>query len=334
MKIGFSQHYAGPGGARTWIKGFSEYCEAHGHLVSFGPHPNVDVFCSVANLSTPKELSTLKSHHIKILQRLGAIYLVYNHPNPLLIQNKNNELKEIMSYADHYVYQSQFSKHSLFGSLYNNQEPDGDIIYNCADSRLFTSIGPRLDRPKDKKVILAAAYWGTPHTATHSISILTQVIEHFLPYKDIEFWVLGRAFPPDEQRLKEANYPNVTKLDLLNPIDYALMPSMLRTVDMVLHLKAHEGCSNMVIETMHTGTPLVGLSSGSLPELVGDAALLANCTTNIDSFPQVDLEDLISKIQFTLDNTSSLKEKMLTRAQQFTSDTTYQKYLSDFQNLI
>ena len=88
MKIGFSQNYDGPGGARSWIKSFSKYCINNGHTVSYGFDDTVDVFCSVANLSTIKQLKLLKEKNIKILQRLGAIYLPYNHPNPILIKNK------------------------------------------------------------------------------------------------------------------------------------------------------------------------------------------------------------------------------------------------------
>ena len=68
MKIGFSQNYDGPGGARSWIKSFSKYCINNGHTVSYGFDDTVDVFCSVANLSTIKQLKLLKEKNIKILQ--------------------------------------------------------------------------------------------------------------------------------------------------------------------------------------------------------------------------------------------------------------------------
>ncbi|MGL4799240.1 MAG: glycosyltransferase [Cellulosilyticaceae bacterium] len=328
MKIGFSQHYDGPGGARSWIKGFSHYCIHQGHTVSYGYDPTVDVFCSVANLSTPLELQSLKDKNIKILQRLGAIYLPYNHPNAQVIQNKNNELKTLIDFADAIVYQSHFSKEYLFRSIYNQHEPDGEIIYNCADDSLFHPYGNKLSRPTDKKVILAAAYWGTPHTATHSMDILMQVIKHYEYRNDLTFWVLGRAFPPHEQMLRDAHFKNISWLDLLHPIDRTMMPDLLRTVDMVLHLKAHEGCSNMVIETLHTGTPLVGLHSGSLPELIGDSALLASCSQPLQTFPTVDLQDLIQKIDRTLEQQGSISATMLSRAKNFTPSMTYERYLN------
>ena len=333
MKIGFSQNYDGPGGARSWIKSFSKYCINNGHTVSYGFDDTVDVFCSVANLSTIKQLKLLKEKNIKIIQRLGAIYLPYNHPNPILIKNKNTELKNITSFSNTIVYQSHFSKETLFRSIYDGVEPDGDIIYNSADSNLFNPIGPKLPRSKDKKIILAAAYWGTPHTATQSLKLLCDVINHYVSRDDIEFWVLGRAFENNQRTLSNFNFRNVSKLDLLNPISHSEMPNLLRTVDMVLHLKAHEGCSNMVIETMLSGTPLVGINSGSIPELVKDSALLAKCDSTLEHFPKVDLNDLICKIDKTLDNLDYYSNKVLNESKSFSYDLTYKLYLEKLINL-
>ena len=105
------------------------------------------------------------------------------------------------------------------------------------------------------------------------------------------------------------------------------MPTLLRTSDMVLHLKAHEGCSNSVIETICTGKPLVGINSGSLPELVSDAALLCDCDNNIKTFPNVDIDDLINKINTTLSDLPYYSNLMLNRMSNFTEDKTYAIYL-------
>ncbi len=327
MKIGFSTDYYGPGGARSWIKGFSHYCMKHGHLVSYCFDDTVDIFCSVANLSSEEDLYTIKSKNIKILQRLGAIYLKYNHPNPLLIERKNNELKNLISYSDEIVYQSNFSKNVLFNSIYNGAEPDGSIIYNCADTKIFNSSIPKLKSNMDKKIILSVAYWGTPHTATSSINILFDVINHYESRDDVEFWVLGRAFTQHEEKLRNMNFKNLVRLDLLNPISHNLMPSLLRSADMILHLKAHEGCSNMIIESMYSGVPVVGINSGSLPELVQNSALLCNCSNNIDNFPDIGFGDLIAKIDTTLNNLTHYSKAMLTRSTDFTEEKTYGIYL-------
>jgi glycosyltransferase involved in cell wall biosynthesis len=333
MKIGFSQDYNGPGGVRSWIKSFSNYCLSKGHDISFGYDPDVDVFCSVAAMSKIEELEALKNKKIKILQRIGAIFLPYNYPSPELVKSRNDYFKKIISFADSIVYQSIFSKTVLLRSIYNGNEPDGDIIYNSVDASVFTPDGKTLHKPKNKKVILSIAYWGTQYTSAKSIQALINVAKLFKSKKNIEFWILGKAFPNDEKLVRNANLPNITKLDLSTPVPRDLMPEYLRTADLLLSFKAHEACPNLVIEAMHTGTPLVGLNSGSLPELVEDAALLANCSQSINSFPTVDMHDLCKKILETLHNQEFYRKKMLARAKIFSEKETHEKYLNKLEEL-
>ncbi|PKM94212.1 MAG: hypothetical protein CVU84_12175 [Firmicutes bacterium HGW-Firmicutes-1] len=333
MKIGFSADFDGPGGARSWIKTFSNYCKHKGHDISYGLDLNVDVFCSVANISTVSDLKQLKERGIKILQRLGAIYLYYDHPSKVLIDRKNDLLKELTSYADAIVYQSKFSKEILFRSIYNGKEPDGDIIYNSTDASAFSRYGYKFSRSQDKILILAIAHWGTPHTSAKLIEIFLNIAKRFQGIDDVEFWVLGRATSQDEMFIKNANLSNISVINLTTPIDYNLMPYYLRTADLVLHLKANEGCSNLVIECIHTATPLVGLNTGSLPELVGDAALLAECTTDIEGFPDVNIDNLFNNIVITLIKRDYYQEKMHDRTKFFTLEETYEKYLNKLKKL-
>ncbi|MCT4545241.1 MAG: glycosyltransferase [Vallitalea sp.] len=327
MKIGFSRKPIGKGGAITWIKTFSDFCVSKGHKVYFSYKDNIDVFCSVANYSKPEELKYLKDHNIKILQRLGAIFLDYNYDDQRIIKDGNEHLKQLIKYADCIVYQSNFSKKELFGSLYNGKEPDGHIIYNSTNTTSFNPQVP-LKSSKNKKIILSTAYWGASNTAFKSVNLLIEVAKLLKNNKDIEFWLLGLAPKEVHDFAVNAKLPNITKINLLKPIDYSSMPNYLQDSDLILHLKAHEGCSNMVIETMHTGTPLVGLNSGSLPELLGDAALLADCSSDIHTFPNVNIEDLKKKILLTLEQQDVYRNKMISRSNLYSEKTQYTKYLS------
>lgn len=333
MKIGFSENYIGPGGARSWIRHFGNYCLSKGHQVIYGYDPTVDVFCSVSDLSKPEELAALRARNINVLQRLGSLFLPYNHPDQNLINLRNQTFKELIVQSNKVVYQSVFTKAVLYRWLYNGKEPDGEIIYNSTNPSLFTETGKTIPKPAGKKIILASAYWGTPHTAARSIQILIQVMKLFERRKDIEFWVLGRAYPPDEEAMRRAQLTNLGKLNLHDPIPYETMPYYLRTVDLVLHLKVHEGCSNMVIETMNVGTPIVGINSGSLPELVGDAALLANCSKGICDYPQVDVQDLANKILLTLENPNFYKKLLMARAKCFPAKAMNERYLQILEQL-
>lgn len=333
MIIGFSRKPSGKGGAISWIKTFSNYCLSKGHQVRFGYKNKMDVFCSVANYSLPHELRYLKNRNIKVLQRLGSIFLEYNYDDKQLIVDGNNHLKQLISYADYIVYQSYFSKKKLFGSLYDNQEPDGDIIYNSTDTSIFSPDCKSIDKPIDKKVILCSAYWGAHNTSLECIKLIVETAKRLQNHHEIEFWVLGLAPKETEEYIRKHHLPNITKLNLQHPISYRLMPYYIKTADLVLHLKAHEGCSNAVIETMNVGTPMVGLNSGSLPELLGDAALLADCTSDIKMFPKVEIDDLVKKILITLEKSDFYKNRIIDRAKLFSEKQQCSKYLSILERL-
>ncbi|GMQ60753.1 hypothetical protein AN1V17_51560 [Vallitalea sediminicola] len=333
MIIGFSRKPYGKGGAISWIKTFSNYCISNGHQVKFSYKNRMDVFCSVANFSLPKELRYLKNRNIKILQRLGSIFLDYNYDDKQIVIDGNNHLKQLIPYADTIVYQSVFSKKELYGSLYNKMEPDGDIIYNSTNASIFSPDSRTIYRHSNKKIILCSAYWGSLNTSLECIKLIVETAKKLQNHPEIEFWILGLAPIETEEYIRKYNLPNITKLNLHNPIRYTLMPYYLKSADLVLHLKAHEGCSNAVIETMSVGTPLVGLNSGSLPELLGDAALLADCTGDIKKFPKVDINDLVKKILITLERSNIYRSKMLKRAKSFSEEEQCSRYLSILEKL-
>lgn len=339
MKIGFP-FYDGPGGARTWVKTFSRYCVLKGYNVSYGVDPTVDVFCSVANLSSVEDLKLMKDNQVKILQRLGAAYLPYQYDDAVLTRCNNN-LKEIISYADQIVYQSRFSKEVIFNYVYEGYEPPGAIIYNSTNSDVFRKMSKidtqlfRESRPnRSKKIILAMAFWGEPKAANESLRLLHKIIKMYEHREDVEFWVLGKAYKKDIEFFKDNPLKNITRFNLSDPIPHDEVPQYLNIADVFLHLKVHEGCSNMVIEALNTGTPIVGLNSGSLPELVGSAGNLVDCEDSIYSFPKVkDIHDFVGYIDDELRNPRKYERLAMKRANLFKYKKTYDQYIQLFEEL-
>lgn len=339
MIIGFP-YYDGPGGARTWTKSFSNYCKDKGYDIVYGYDKDMDVYCSVATLTPLEGLRHIKERNIKILQRLGAIYIPYQIGEKLAGQ-RNQRLREIVSYADRVVYQSRFSKEVLFRSIYEGHEPNGEIIYNSTNPDLFR--GKRNHYFKNmfyrsanqKKVILTIAYWGYPKAAEQSFNWLSEIIEGFEDRDDVEFWILGKGYPNNEELVRNKAFKNVVHLKLDEPVPYELIPRYLEEADVFLHLKFHEGCSNMVIESLHMGTPVVGIESGSLTELVGNGGRLVKCERNdILDFPKVkNMSDLITSINDVLENGTRYKREALKRSKKFSWENTYNRYLKLLEEL-
>ena len=67
---------------------------------------------------------------------------------------------------------------------------------------------------------------------------------------------------------------------LLPPVSYANMPGVLKSLDMlvlpsVTILPLHrEQFGRVLVEAMAAGVPVVGSSSGAIPEVIGDAGLV------------------------------------------------------------
>jgi glycosyltransferase involved in cell wall biosynthesis len=326
MKIGFPVNEHCRGGVGAWVKTFSNYCLSKGYQVVYNGKGDIDVFFSITNLSDLNELKELKKKGVTIIHRQGGICLDYFYDNIRYVKLVNDRIKECMRYADRFVYQSAFSKR-LTQLLYDDTEIPGDIIYNAADPKVFSPVGDILDKPKDKKIILAAAYWGTQRMAEFSIRTIISTARRLIHVKDIEFWILGVANPQVESLLKDAGMPNITKVALQKPIAYEGMPKYLRTVDLILHVRPNDACSNMIIEAMHIGKPIVGFDIGSTPELIGNAGLLSKCEQSYSEFPKVDIEDMANNIIETFNNYEEYKKRIKQRAQLFTVETMGERYL-------
>ncbi|QUH30220.1 glycosyltransferase family 4 protein [Vallitalea guaymasensis] len=332
MKIGFPVKPEGRGGTRTWVKAFSNYCISKGHQVYFSKNEKVDIFITLAFYTTPDELKRMKQRNTKILYRMDGIYYNFLTDNRTTVR-LNRLIADSMKLADRIIYQSDFSK-VMASQLFNGQELPGIVIYNGADSNVFKEEGKTLPKPDDKKIILSIAYWGPELMAEYSIRNIINIAKEFSDRKDIEFWVLGEAYPHVEDILKKANLSNITRYNLRTPITRERMPEYIRTSDIILHTRPNDACSNLIIEAMNVGKPIVGLNLGSTPELLGDAGLRGECEPSFEHFPVINIKSMASQILKTFDNYEYYKEKIKERSKRFTLEQMCEKYFIEINKLV
>lgn len=332
MKIGFPVKPEGRGGTRTWVKAFSNYCISKGHQVYFSKNEKVDIFITLAFYTTPDELKRMKQRNTKILYRMDGIYYNFLTDNRTTVR-LNRLIADSMKLADRIIYQSDFSK-VMASQLFNGQELPGIVIYNGADSNVFKEEGKILPKPDDKKIILSIAYWGPELMAEYSIRNIINIAKEFSDRKDIEFWVLGEAYPHVEDILKKANLSNITRYNLRTPITRERMPEYIRTSDIILHTRPNDACSNLIIEAMNVGKPIVGLDLGSTPELLGDAGLRGECEPSFEHFPVINIKSMASQILKTFDNYEYYKEKIKERSKLFTLEQMCEKYFVEINKLV
>lgn len=341
MNIGFAIDPVGPGGTRTWIKFFSDYCIQKGHQVYFSPADELDnipldIYLSLAYYTPLEILKSYRERGIKIVYRMDGIYFPFFIKDQHTMMQFNEIIKENLHFADKIIFQSQFSKEMALQLDHTilDQNKQYSIINNGADPKVFTAQGPIINRSKDKTVILAIAYWGTETMAEYSLRHLTEVAMQLQHRGDIEFWILGQAYPHIENYIKQYNLPNITQLNLSDPITRADMPKYIRSADLVVHIRPNDACSNLIIETMTLGKPIVGLNLGSTPELVGDSALLADCIPSWTSAPTINTQHMTEQILTTLRDIEHYSHLIKERGKLFSLDKMCEHYLESFASLL
>lgn len=332
MKIGFPIEPEGMGGTRTWVKYFSNYCVREGHEVYFSHDDLVDIFITLAHFSDTDKIMKIKERGSKVLYRMDGIYYDFLTRKDEA-RKLNTIIGDVMKLSDRIVYQSKFSR-VMASQLFNGHELPGVVVYNGADKNIFKEKGKTLNRPKDKKIILSIAYWGTPLMADYSIRTIIDIARELVDRNDLEFWILGLAYPPQEQLIKEANLPNITRYDLKTAITRDKMPEYIRTADLILHTRPNDACSNLIIEAMNVGKPIVGLNLGSTPELLGDAGLRGECEPSFEHFPVVDISSMADKVLQTFDNYDYYKNRIVERSKMFTLENMCNNYFIEIEKLL
>lgn len=330
MKIAFPDKVGG--GAGTWIKLFGQFLINRGYEVTRDINDEYDLLVNLADVVPLSELKKVKDRGRKILYRMDGFYWGYLFPEEVgTVRNIN--LKNIMLCSDRIVFQSYFIKSAVCKELLG-YEIDGEVIYNAADPELFYPEGEFFPKLTGKQVILCISTWEPPSLAVPLLKNIFTVAG-LLRDRPYEFWLCGYASQEIINELNKLSIaPNLNIAGLGCGVRYEDMPKYLRTADLLLHLRPNDPCPNLIIEAMHCGTPVVGLQSGSLPELLGDSALLAACEDSRQHFPAIDIEDVGQKTIETLNNRPVFRKKVLQRAKKFSLETMGEKYLQEINKLL
>jgi glycosyltransferase involved in cell wall biosynthesis len=313
------------GGAGTWIQLFGDYLLTKGYKVIRDLNDDFDLLINVADLLPLEIVNQIRQRKTKILHRMDGIYWGYLY-SPKAVADRNENLRKLMLASDTIVFQSHFVKNIICQKLLG-YEIQGEVIYNAVDPMIFNPDGDILEKPAGKNLIISIANWGPANLAIPVLKNIFSVAE-MLQNRDYEFWIYGYAHPETVcEMAKLKRTPNLQIQGLGKTIDHYDMPKYLRTADILLHLRPNDPCPNLIMEAMSSGTPVIGLKSGSLPELLGDTNLLAGCTDSIDEFPTADLESVCQKIINVLDNLSYYQTKIQERAKLFSIDLMGEKYL-------
>ena len=131
-----------------------------------------------------------------------------------------------------------------------------------------------------------------------------------------EVMLLLTGNPPPDVRHALAESPRATRIEITGYLNDEELAAVYRAADLVVYPSTTEGFGFPVVEAFASGTPVIASSTGSLPELVGNAGVLVELG---------DVTNLVDGINRLLDDeqlAASLRTAGLKRARSYRWETT------------
>lgn len=239
------------------------------------PHhfPSANLLYAVSSVAHPlqiKILETAKHKSLKIVfNQNGVAFPAWDGNN---YEASNFSLKQLISFADFIIYQSQFCKDSAERYI---SPPDvlNEVIYNPVDTRLFSP-----DACPAKPETLTLLLGGNQYEK-YRLELALQTLKSL--HRDVpnaklivtgNLWLSrDEAESWTKQALHDMNLTeHVTFTGTYAQID---APALYSHAHLLLHTKYADPSPGLVLEAMALGMPVVHLDNGGVPELVGNAGI-------------------------------------------------------------
>nr|WP_228035103.1 glycosyltransferase family 1 protein [Oculatella sp. LEGE 06141] len=180
-------------------------------------------------------------------------------------------IPQVLAQAEHVICNSESTAQDVknhFGLSHSQITP----ILLAYDEQNFRSLN--LDQPDDAAVTPYFLYIGR-HDPYKNVQRLLTAFAH-LPHQDCELWLAGPADPRYTPTLAaQADELGVNqRVKFLNYVAYDQLPVLLNRAIALVFPSLWEGFGFPALEAMACGTPVITSNLSSLPEVVGDAAIL------------------------------------------------------------
>ena len=235
--------------------------------------PAANVLYAVSSVAHPLQLEileTAKKKKLKIVvNQNGVAFPAWDGDN---YEASNRSLKQLISFADFIIYQSQFCKDSA-GRYISPPDVPNEIIYNPVDTRLFS---PEACPAKPEALTLLL---GGNQYEKYRLELALQTLQAL--HRDVpnaKLIVTGNLWLPRD----EAEAWTKQVLRDMNLIEFVTFtgtyaqtdaPALYSQAHLLLHTKYADASPGLVLEAIALGMPVVHLDNGGVPELVGDAGI-------------------------------------------------------------
>jgi glycosyltransferase involved in cell wall biosynthesis len=264
MKIFIPFQVSETGGTSTFAKKFKYGLEKRGHEVFFTFQKDYDILFVIVQCN-PLYLLHAKLRNKKIIQRLDGVYYwsVAKWKYPLL-----NLAPRIIHafFADHTVYQSEYSKYCAAKFLGRKKDEQYSIIYNGVDTEFFSSAGEKIQNLRDnpeQKIFITASKFRRYDQILPLIQAMERYREEYT--ENCKLLIIG-DFNREVTGIP-SRFRKFTHLQFLGKIGNEDLPKYERSSDVFLMTHLNPPCPNNILEAMGCGLPICGVNDGAMSEI-------------------------------------------------------------------
>ena len=227
-------------------------------------------------------------------------------------RDRNAPNANVHAAADFVVYQSEFCRRCAEQFLGLRKGPSR-VLYNSVDTEFFT--------PREKfcwadraPVLLVAGSHNDAYRVKSAIEAVAKVRRRSA---DVRLIVAGQLlWSPDagaEARRWARDAGMEDGVQFAGTYSQVDAPALLRSADVLVHLKVRDSCPRLVVESMACGVPVVYSATGGVAELVGDEAGYG--IPGEDNFEATQLPSVEAVVEGIL-NVLSAREEFARRARE------------------
>jgi glycosyltransferase involved in cell wall biosynthesis len=192
-----------------------------------------------------------------------------------------------------------------------------DVIYNAIDDRFWVPPDPdQMERVRERYQLNAPfiLYAGNikPHKNLERLIEAFHLLRHDEALKDVQLLIIGDEISKYAMLRRAVHRHKLHKhVRFFGFVSNETLAALYRLAAVFVFPSLYEGFGLPPLEAMASGTPVITSNVSSLPEVVGDAALM------IDPYEPSAIADAMRRVLADPDLRASLRAKGLARAREF-----------------
>jgi glycosyltransferase involved in cell wall biosynthesis len=285
------------GGGNQFLRGLIEQFHAQGALTRVEKEAQIHFFNSHQNYREVIRAARVY-RDATFIQRVDGPMRLYNHrrdPRDLIVFLLARFI------ADGVIFQSDWSKRrSLELGFTADKRIETEVIHNSADDRIF--FPDEREQPQSQRLKIIIVSWSTNQKKGFGI------------YKWLDKNLDFGKYLVDFVGNSPTGFQNIR---VISPLSSEELARKMRESDMLLTASINDPCSNVIVEALACGTPVLALASGGHPELINSGGMLFSGR-----------DDLLEKIDQMALNLDFLRQNIRTNSMKRVSES-YLRFCRD-----